>query len=156
MSEQPERVEGQQPPSSDTTPVPSERSRRIKDFWQLHIPLIVVVGFCAFATIVEYRRAQEGVDRAWVYTFQWPIIGAFAFIVWNRYRKHGSITKSISRYFRDRAARFEAEASAAEASGSEADSPAEPIDPDELAWREHVRELRRNDPAGGPPGSATD
>lgn len=130
----------------------SERSRRIKDIWQLHIPLVVVVAFCTFATIVEYRRAQEGVDRAWVYTFQWPIIGAFAFIVWNRYRKHGSITKSISRYFRDRAARFEAEAAAAE-QGSAAPAAAEPADPDEMAWREHVRELRRNDPAGGPPGN---
>lgn len=131
---------------------PSERSRRVKDFWQLHIPLVVVLAFCTFATIVEYRRAQEGVDRAWVYTFQWPIIGAFAFIVWNRYRKHGSITKSISRYFRDRAARFEAEAKATE-ERLEATAPAEPMDPDELAWREHVRELRRNDPAGGPPTS---
>lgn len=139
-----ESTESQQQPQS-------ERSRRIKDFWQLHIPLVVVLAFCTFATIVEYRRAQEGVDRAWVYTFQWPIIGAFAFIVWNRYRKHGSITKSISGYFRERAARFEAEANAAE-EGSTAPAPPEPVDPDELAWREHVRELRRNDPAGGPPG----
>ena len=127
----------------------SERSRRIQDIWQLHIPLVVVLAFCTFATIVEYRRAQEGVDRAWVYTFQWPIIGAFAFIVWNRYRKHGSITKSISGYFRERAARFEAEARAAEA--VEARKAVEE-DPDAIAWREHVRELRRNDPAGGPPG----
>lgn len=138
-------------PSPESSPEPqqSERSRRLKDLWQLHIPLIVVLAFCTFATVVEYRRAQEGVDRAWVYTFQWPIIGAFAFIVWNRYRKHGSITKSISRYFRDRAARFEAEAAATEM----AERAAQPVDPDELAWREHVRELRRNDPAGGPPGS---
>ncbi len=139
-----ESTESQQEP-------PSERSRRIKDFWQLHIPLVVVLAFCTFATIVEYRRAQEGVDRAWVYTFQWPIIGAFAFIVWNRYRKHGSITTSISRYFRERAARFEAEANAAE-EDSTPTAPPEAVDPDELAWRQHVRELRRNDPAGGPPG----
>jgi hypothetical protein len=135
--------------STPNASVQSERSRRLKDIWQLHIPLIVVVGFCIVATVIEFRRAQEGVDRAWVYTFQWPIIGAFAFIVWNRYRKHGSITKSISRYFRERAARFEAEADAAE----EAQTAAAPVDPDEIAWRDHVRELRRNDPAGGPPDS---
>ncbi len=136
---------------------PTESSRRFKDFWQLHIPLVVVLSFCTFATIVEYRRAQEGVDRAWAYTFQWPIIGAFAFLVWNRYRKHGSITKSISRYFRDRAARFAAETESAEEvvadQGQRAPSAGIPVttDPDELAWRDHVRELRRNDPAGGPP-----
>jgi len=123
----------------------SERSRRVKDFWQLHVPLVVVLALCTFATIVEYNRAQEGVDRAWAYTFQWPIIGAFAFLVWNRYRKHGSITKSISRYFRERAARFTAEAEAAES------APGTPVDADELAWREHVRELQRRDPPGGPP-----
>lgn len=123
----------------------SERSRRVKDFWQLHVPLVVVLALCTFATIVEYNRAQEGVDRAWAYTFQWPIIGAFAFLVWNRYRKHGSITRSISRYFRERAARFTAEAEAAESVERA------PVDPDELAWREHVRELQRKDPPGQPP-----
>jgi len=136
--------------SDETTPPTRSKA---KDFWQLHVPLVIVLAFCTFATLVEYRRAQEGVDRAWVYTIQWPIIGAFAFVVWNRYRRHGSITKSISGYFRDRAARFEAEANAAEAADTSAASDAPPasMDPDEAAWREHVRELRRNDPAGGPP-----
>lgn len=124
-------------------------SRRMKDFWQLHVPLVIVVGFCVFATIVEYRRAQEGVGRAWAYTFQWPIIGAFAFLVWNRYRRHGSITKSISGYFRDRAARFEAEATAAEQEAT--DDAAQDLDA--IAWQEHLRDLRRSDPPGGPPGS---
>jgi len=133
--------------SDETTPPTRSKA---KDFWQLHVPLVVVLALCAFATLVEFRRAQEGVDRAWAYTIQWPIIGAFAFVVWNRYRRHGSITKSISRYFRDRAARFEA---AAEALGDkEALAQAErEADPAAIAWREHVRELRRNDPPGGPP-----
>lgn len=129
---------------------PSARKQRVKDFWQLHVPLVVVLALCTFATVVEYRRAQEGVDRAWAYTFQWPIIGAFAFLVWNRYRKHGSITKSISRYFRERAARFTAEAEEAEGAAERREA-STPMDPDERAWREHVRELQRRDPPGGPP-----
>ena len=87
---------------------------RVKDLWQLHLPLVIVLAFCTVATIVEFQRARQGVDRAWAYTFQWPIIGAFAVVVWNRYRKHGSITRSISDYFRKRVARFEAEALAEE------------------------------------------
>lgn len=124
---------------------------RTKDFWQLHVPLIVVVAFCTFATIVEFRRAQEGVDRAWAYTIQWPVIGLFAVVVWNRYRRHGSITRSISRYYRERAARFEAEAAEHDRVSAQ-EVPAVP-DPDELAWREHVRELQRRDPPGGPPSA---
>ena len=132
-----------------------EKRSRIKDLWQLHLPLVVVLALCTFATVVEYGRAQQGVDRAWVYTIQWPIIGLFAVVVWNRYRKHGSITRSISNYFRSRAARFEAEAIAeeerarAEAAGETVE--VEEVDPDEVAWREHVRRLHELDPPGGPP-----
>ena len=83
-----------------------------------------------------------------MYTFQWPIIGIFAVVVWNRYRKHGSLTKSISKYFRDRAKRFEAM--------EEAPSQSEvvPSDPDEVAWKEHVRKMQQENPPGGPPGRA--
>lgn len=132
-----------------------EKRSRVKDLWQLHLPLVVVLALCTFATVVEYGRAQQGVDRAWVYTIQWPIIGLFAVVVWNRYRKHGSITRSISNYFRSRAARFEAEAIAeeerarAEAAGETVE--VEEVDPDEVAWREHVRRLHELDPPGGPP-----
>ena len=132
-----------------------EKRSRVKDLWQLHLPLVVVLALCTFATVVEYGRAQQGVDRAWVYTIQWPIIGLFAVVVWNRYRKHGSITRSISNYFRSRAARFEAEAIAeeerarAEAAGEAVE--VEEVDPDEVAWREHVRRLHELDPPGGPP-----
>lgn len=133
-----------------------QQRSRVKDLWQLHLPLVVVLAFCAVATIVEFRRAQEGVDRAWAYTFQWPIIGAFAVVVWNRYRKHGSITRSISNYFRNRVARFEAEALAEEERQRASPGPAHDqqpaeVDPDELAWREHVRRLHEKDPPGGPP-----
>lgn len=131
-----------------------EKRSRVKDLWQLHLPLVVVLALCTFATVVEYGRARQGVDRAWVYTIQWPIIGLFAVVVWNRYRKHGSITRSISNYFRARAARFEAEAVAEEERARQEASGeviVAEVDPDEVAWREHVRRLHEQDPPGGPP-----
>ncbi len=123
----------------------SDTKQRRKDFWQLHVPLVIVLAFCSYATMIEFGRAQEGIDRAWVYTFQWPIIGIFAIVVWNRYRKHGSLTKSISKYFRERAKRFE--------SLEELPELAQPIvvDPDELAWKEYVAKMQQENPPGGPP-----
>ena len=120
-------------------------TQRWKDAWQLHLPLVIVSAFCCYATVIEFNRAQEGVTRAWVYTFQWPIIGIFAIVVWNRYRKHGSLTKSISKYFRDRAERFESMEEEPIALAS--------VDPEELAWKEHLVKMRRDDPPGGPSGA---
>lgn len=121
----------------------SEESRsRFKDFWQLHVPLVVVLALCTFATIIEVRRAGEGVDRAFVYSFQWPLIGVFAVVVWNHYRKHGNLTKWFTDRYRDRIQRFQRE---------DAVTGSETLDPDALAWQAHLEELRRIDPPGGPP-----
>lgn len=119
-----------------------EKRSKVKDFWQLHMPLVLVVALCTFATIVEARRASEGVDRALVYTFQWPLIGVFAVVVWNRYRKHGNLTKWFTDRYRARISQFQREDEVRES---------QELDPDALAWQEHLRELRRIDPPGGPP-----
>ena len=118
-----------------------EKRSKVKDFWQLHVPLVLVLALCTFATIIEARRASEGVDRALVYTFQWPLIGVFAIVVWNRYRKHGNLTKWFTDRYRDRIRQFQRE---------DAEIRTEVTDPDEIAWREHLQELRRSDPPGGP------
>ena len=118
-----------------------EKRSKVKDFWQLHVPLVLVLALCTFATIIEARRASEGVDRALVYTFQWPLIGVFAIVVWNRYRKHGNLTKWFTDRYRDRIRQFQRE---------DAETGMEVTDPDEIAWREHLQELRRSDPPGGP------
>ncbi len=123
----------------------SDIKQRQKDFWQLHVPLVIVLAFCSYATMIEFGRAQEGIDRAWVYTFQWPIIGIFAIVVWNRYRKHGSLTKSMSKYFRERAKRFESMEVEPAATESVV------VDPDELAWKEYLAKMQQENPPGGPP-----
>ena len=121
----------------------TENSRKIKDALTLHLPLVIVLALCTVATVIEYGRAQEGVGRAWAYTFQWPIIGLFAIVIWNRYRKHGNLTRWFTDRYRNRIAAFTAEAEAVEA----AKEP-EPIDPDEQAWAEYVADLRRRDEQG--------
>jgi hypothetical protein len=121
----------------------SERRRKLKDLLTLHIPLVLVLALCTSATIIEFARAREGVDRAWGYTFQWPIIGIFAVVIWNRYRKHGNLTRWITDRYKARIDAFRAEAET-----EEERSPA-PVDPDEVAWREYVADLQRRDAARG-------
>ena len=120
----------------------SRNPRFWKDFWQLHVPLVVVLAIVAYATYVEVGRAMEGVTRAIVYSIQWPIIGVFAVIVWNRYRKHGNLTKSIANRWRQRIERLNREAEQREQVT---------LDDDRLAWEAHVAELQRLDPPGRPP-----
>ncbi len=125
-----------------------ENRSKMKDFWQLHVPLILVLALCTSATIIEARRASEGVDRALAYTFQWPLIGAFAIVVWNRYRKHGNLTKWFTDKYRSRIEQFQKE-DAETASVAAVD-----VDPDAQAWNDYVRELRKADPPGRPPQGA--
>lgn len=127
----------------------SEQSRRWKDFWTLHVPLVLVLALCTYATINQYQRAMQGVDRSFVYMVEWPLIGIFAIVVWNRYRKHGSFSNWFGRYYRERAARFEAEAEAKD----RAEVAELELDPDTKAWQAYVSELHREDPPGGPPAN---
>lgn len=117
-------------------------SRRWKDILTLHLPLVIVLALCTYATIKQYGRAQEGVQRSWAYTFQWPIIGAFAIVVWNRYRTHGNLTRWFTDRYRSRVETFRAEAEAAEAAEA-------PADPDAQAWQEYVEGLRRREAERG-------
>lgn len=125
----------------------SDRSRRWKDFWTLHVPLVLVLALCTYATINQYQRAMQGVDRSFVYMIEWPLIGVFAIVVWNRYRKHGNFSNWFGKYYRERAAKFEAEAEAKE----RAEVAELELDPDTQAWQAYVNELHREDPPGGPP-----
>ena len=121
--------------------------RRMKDILTLHLPLVLVLALCAVATVIEYQRAQEGVGRAWVYTFQWPIIGLFAIVIWNRYRKHGNLTKWFTDRYRKRIEAYRAEAESVEV------AEAAPVDPDEVAWRAYVEDLQRQHRTQDPPRS---
>jgi hypothetical protein len=84
-----------------------------RDFWQLHVPLVLVLTLCTVITIIEVRRASEGVWRAWAYMVEWPLIGLFTIWIWHRYRTEGSVTKGLAARWRDRVARLSAESDAA-------------------------------------------
>jgi hypothetical protein len=116
-------------------------SRRWKDILTLHLPLAIVLVFCAYATFNQYGRAQEGIQRSWAYTFQWPIIGLFAIVVWNRYRKHGNLTRWFTDRYRARVAAYRAEAEAAE----HVEQVEQPPDPDAEAWAAYQADLRRRE-----------
>jgi len=114
-------------------------NQRWKDILTLHLPLVIVLAFCTYATINQYGRAQEGVQRSWAYTFQWPIIGLFAIVVWNRYRKHGNLTRWFTDRYRKRIDAYRAEAEAAEVAELEAP------DPEAEAWAAYQEDLRRRE-----------
>ncbi|MDA3021327.1 MAG: hypothetical protein O2943_01425 [Actinomycetota bacterium] len=80
------------PPSPMAKPPPSRR----RNFWQLDIPMVLAVIMCSVFTVIEVRRAGEGVGRAWAYAVEWPMIGLFCVWIWYRYRKEGSITKGFA------------------------------------------------------------
>ena len=85
---------------------PRPRSR-VRDFWTLDVPLAIALIICTTATVVELRRATEGNWRAWVYSVEWPMIGAFCVWMWIRFRRQGaSVSGSVSgmaQRWRDRA-----------------------------------------------------
>jgi hypothetical protein len=95
--------------------------------------MVLGLALCAFLTIIEARRAGEGFWRAWVYTFEWPIIAAFIVWIWWRYKHEGQLTKGMIRKWRERVARYEREAREAEESD----------DPGLAAWRRHLAEQQQ-------------
>ena len=147
---------------TDSESSPDQESRRRwRDFWQLHVPLIVVLAICTAATVIEARRATEGVWRAWAYMVEWPLIGVFAIWIWNRYRKHGTVIAGLGERLRAHAATYgasdrtnaQADQFADSGPAESADTPApEPtVDPDLDAWRGYVDDLHRREPPGTPP-----
>jgi DNA-binding transcriptional regulator of glucitol operon len=48
----------------------------------LHVALIVFVPGCVALTWWQASRALSGNTLSWVYTFEWPIFGAYAVYMW--------------------------------------------------------------------------
>ena len=128
---------------------PRSSDQRRRDFWQLHVPLVAVLTLCAVITVIEVRRATEGVWRAWFYMFEWPMIGLFAIWIWYRYRREGSLTRGLTDRWRDRVRQYEAEADAADAAAPH--TARVPDDPELSAWQDYVDDLQRRQPPGEPP-----
>lgn len=123
---------------------PRPRSR-VRDFWTLDVPLAIALIICTTATVVELRRATEGNWRAWVYSVEWPMIGAFCVWMWIRFRRQGaSVSGSVSgmaQRWRDRAESY--------ANEDRQESAPAPVDPDLAAWQEYQRGVRNAERSGG-------
>ena len=136
-----------------------ERPRsRMRDFWQLDVPLVIALALCTTFTIIEVNRAAEGVWRAWVYMVEWPMIGAFCVWMWVRFKREPG--GGFARQWRERATRMahqaEDEDPTQDAGNSVRDSrgpdprgagprefdPQVPDDPELAAWQEYQRKLR--------------
>jgi DNA-binding transcriptional regulator of glucitol operon len=50
----------------------------------LHVALIVFVPGCVALTWWQVSRALGGNTLSWVYTFEWPLFGAYAVYMWWR------------------------------------------------------------------------
>lgn len=126
----------------------SERPQRnrVRDFWTLDVPLVLVLIICTVITVIEIGRAGDGVWRAWVYSFEWPLIALFAIWMWWRFRTEGNPASSAARRWRERVAQYESEAQVA----AQAEH-----DPQLRAWLDHVDELHRHDPPGTEPPSSS-
>ena len=142
---------------NDDPPPPRSRWR---DVWQLHVPLVLVLGLCTVATVIEARRAEEGVWRAWAYMVEWPLIGAFAVWIWYRYRHEGRVTTHFADKWKARVEQITAEADAEAAMRAANDTaagklPVPESDAELQAWQAYVEDLERRQPPGGPPRRST-
>ena len=119
-----------------------------RDFWQLHVPLVLVLVLCTAFTVIEVRRATEGVWRAWVYMVEWPLIAVVAVWIWHRYRTEGNVTAGLVERWKARVAEY---AAAAGPEPNETPEPTPAPDPELEAWESYVADVERRQPPGGPP-----
>ncbi len=117
---------------------------RWRDVWTLHVPLALALTLCTVFTVIEVRRASEGVWRAWAYMFEWPMIAAFCVWIWYRYRTEGSVTRGLADRWRRRVDRLTAEADAAVPADDRPDA-------GQVEWETYLEDLHRRHPPGAPP-----
>lgn len=135
---------------SDATAAAATAPKRlnVRDIITLDLPLVIVLTLCTVATIIEFTRALDGVSVAWVYTFQWPIIGVFAYVIWDRYRQGGRTLAAFQRLARPRPHFISRRAAGLTPSraAKRAPKPAPYTPEEERAWLDYLDELNRANP----------
>jgi len=137
---------------SDVTAAVAPKRLNVRDIVTLDLPLVIVLTLCTVATIIEFTRALDGVSVAWVYTFQWPIIGVFAYVIWDRYRQGGRTLAAFQRLARPRPNFISRRATgltpsrAAKRAARRAAKPAPYTLEEERAWLDYLDELNRANP----------
>ena len=70
-----------EPPDDGLMPIPPRRDRL------LAVVCVLGIIICFCMGLFELSRAFEGVDRAWAYTFEWPIFAVFIIWIWRRLQR---------------------------------------------------------------------
>lgn len=134
--------------ASDVTAAVAPKRLNVRDIITLDLPLVIVLTLCTVATIIEFTRALDGVSVAWVYTFQWPIIGVFAYVIWDRYRQGGRTLAAFQRLARPRPNFISKRAAGLTPSRTarRAPKPAPYTPEEERAWLDYLDELNSANP----------
>ncbi|CAB4914133.1 MAG: hypothetical protein F2806_09205 [Actinobacteria bacterium] len=132
-----------------------KKAKRLRDLWQLDIPLVIAIALCTTFTAIEVRRAGEGVGRAWAYSIQWPLIGIICCWIWYRYRTEGNVTQGFTSKWKTNLRKLEIEAHEADRLSVQEQPKFDEADPELQEWRDYVDDLHRREPPGGPDNQKT-
>ena len=72
------------PEEDDLMPIPPARDRA------LAIVCVLGIIICLGMTVFELARAFDGAERAWLYTFEWPIFAGFIVWIWRRMQRRSA------------------------------------------------------------------
>ncbi len=92
-----------------------------------HVTLALGLALCVTAFVFEIERALGGNDLSWAYVFEWPLLGAFSVYMWWRVIHPEGPTRA-----------------------SKEPTLAPEFDGMLAAWREHQRDLARNQESTSP------
>jgi len=115
------------------------RTRRMwlsRQAFRLHGILIAGLTLCVVASYLEWSRALDGHNIAWVYAFEWPLFAVLGTGMWWRLLRSELLPgrrRTVPR----------------RQPSSSRGVPAD--DPDLIAWQRYLDRLHAEDPPGGPP-----
>jgi len=106
---------------------------------RLHVGLFAGLALCALGCWVEWRRAFQGHQAAWVYSVEWPLFALMGTYVWWR-------------LLHDHLPGRTKGAAAPPAGRQPREVPGQVLeDPGLAAWQAYLDRLHAVDPPGGPP-----
>lgn len=126
--------------SSISSPAASRRARR------LTAGAVIAVAGCLAAGSFELSRALAGNTLSWVYTFEWPLIAAYAIYIRRK------LVQELRGEDRPTAAPTRTPTTGGSRLPPVQDTPpATHRDPDLVAWQDYLARLNAKSPPGGPP-----
>ncbi len=109
---------------------------------RLHVGLLAGLALCALGCWVEWRRAFQGHQAAWVYSVEWPLFALMGTYIWWRLL-HDHLPGRTRR----------AAPADRQPSMAQPDDAHRADDPGLAAWQAYLERLHAVDPPGGPPAA---